>query len=124
MKTIRSASAAMAEAAKRWGKNGAVRDDGKARASTPEARAAGHAEAQRLNAIPKDQRGPEWREARDAAFSQAMRYRYTVGKIVMGLFFSVEGQGDTWTEAFEKASRKYAQDEADNRRIKAERAKA
>ena len=123
MKAVRGVNAAIVEAKKRWGKNWSVRDDGKSRASTPELRAAGHAEAQRLNAIPKDQRGPEWRDARDAAFSQAMRYRYSVGKVVMGLFFSVEGQGDTWTEAFSAADRKRAQDTQDARRIVAGRAK-
>jgi len=106
MKMIRSTSAAVAEAAKRWGKNGAVRDDGPKCASNDAERAEAHEEVMRLRAIPKEERAPDWREMSDAAFSRAMRYRYTVGKIVMGLFFSVEGQGDTWADAFASADRK------------------
>lgn len=123
-KAIRGVNAALAEAQRRWGKHGAVRDDGKARASTPEARHAGHLEAVRLNAIPKEERAADWRDARDSAFLQSMRYRYTVGKVVMGLFFSVEGQGDTWADAFAAADRKRARDDEDTRRIVAARVKA
>jgi hypothetical protein len=39
-------------------------------------------------------------------------FRCTVGHVVMGLFFHVEGQGDSWDEAFADADANKARDHA------------
>jgi hypothetical protein len=42
----------------------------------------------------------------DALFYRANRYRYSVGAIVMSLFFEIKGSGDTWEQAFAEADEK------------------
>lgn len=96
--------AAFAEAVKRWGKNAGIRDEPKL-ASTPAQRAeysrlyqanrellkatTDVEEKRRLRAIERDLAG------------RPHHHRYTIGHIAMGgLFFMVEGQGDTWEECF------------------------
>ena len=108
---------ALKEAIRRFGKNAAVRDDGKACASTPDARKLAHDEIMRLNAQRKDASLDkvalkEIDEARRQLFGPANRYRFTVGHVAMGMFFSVEGQGDTWELAFAQVDEKAAREKA------------
>jgi len=107
-----SARSALKEAIKRWGTSAAVRDSGLKRAGTPEARAAAKERVIALNeeirALEKAGKGlsetRELRKERDAHRGIMWRYRYTVGRIIMGGFaFGVEGEGDTWEECFAKA---------------------
>lgn len=100
---------AMKEAARRWGKNAAVRDTG--RPTSEDARKAASAKLPELRARYKEA-APDERKARrkelDDTLSIALSYRYSVGYVAgirgMGLaYFSVQGQGDTWDEAFAKA---------------------
>lgn len=105
-------SQAMKEAARLFGKGGAVRDNGKAGASTPERRATAKAALKALRAsIPKDRKPtPEERAELDRLFADAVRIRYTVGEIqgACGFaWFAVRGQGDTWDEAFAKVEPLY-----------------
>lgn len=104
---------ALRKAIKLWGRTAAVRDDGPDLASTPERRAAAAQKLRELrNTLPT---GPwagmttEDRRARrklsDDQFSESVRYRYTVGRIELGLFFAVRGQGDTWELAFAAAEK-------------------
>jgi len=106
-------------ARKRWGKRAIVRqgDD----MSSPERRAKGREQliaardeitaieqeiAERLNALDWYQellaRKREALKRKDAAFWPSMYYRFEVGKFD-GLGFSIEGQGDTFEQAFAKA---------------------
>ena len=103
---------ALKEAARLFGKKAAVEDKGKSMASTPEQRAAAVAESKRIRStIPEGQRPTkEQRDELNRLLCESGRYRYSVGTIEgiagMGLqFFSVQGQGDTWEEAFAKARR-------------------
>jgi hypothetical protein len=107
-----SKRSALAEATRRWGKTAAVRDDPK-QTSTPaqreeyrllyneirerlkaetdtQKRAALHAEEKKLRMLPH-------------------RFRFSVGHVILGGFaFMVEGEGDTWEEAFAAADAKRA----------------
>ena len=100
---------AMKEAARRWGKDGGIKDYGKP--TKPEHRAAADAELKALRARVGDRAmTKEERAERDRLLGIALHYRYMVGKVVMGLFFSVEGQGDTLDAAFADADRRAAED--------------
>lgn len=106
-------SQALKEAVRLWGKTAAVRDGGKDRASTRERREAAAAEGKRIRlSIPAGQRPTrEQREEMDRLLFESYRHRYTVGSIsTLGPFaaFHVRGQGDTWEEAFAKATEKAA----------------
>lgn len=46
------------------------------------------------------------RKAKDNAWSQSRRYRFTVGKTVAGLFFSVMAEGDSWEDVIAKLATK------------------
>lgn len=115
---------AMREAKKRWGKNALIRVSALG-VSSPEARAAGTAahleRKQRYEELKAEKEARlaalDWlRELNDkiAEAGKEMRnnqwkqsyYRFSVGTNILGFAFGVEGEGDTWEEAFEKASRK------------------
>jgi hypothetical protein len=93
---------ALKEAVTRWGKTAAVNDRGRKCASTPEKRAAAGAKLREMKALPDAEKKLR-RKERDEYFSESYRYRYIVGKIELGMFFSIEGSGDTWEEAFKEA---------------------
>jgi hypothetical protein len=104
-------SQALKEAVRLWGKKAAVRDSGKptseearktASAKLPDAR------AMYKSAAPAERKA--YRAELDSILSVALAYRYSVGYVgsAAGLFsyFSVQGQGDTWEEAFAKATKR------------------
>ena len=116
---------AQKRAQKLWGKRAAIRADGDL--SSPEKREAAMARRDQIKAqqaeideeikrreeaagIPELRR--QWSELgkpRTQAMSDAMHYRFSVGFIdnVIGAF-NIEGQGDTWEEAFGVVERKKA----------------
>ena len=98
-----NAKQALSRAKKLYGVNAAVRDSGKP--STPEMRQEATAALRELNAVPKEQQDEEWRKARDSARYVGLHYRCAVGKIFMGIAFSVTGLGDNFAEAIEAAER-------------------
>jgi hypothetical protein len=100
-------SQALKEAVKRWGKNAAVQDKGKERASTPERRAEAKARLRQFNALPEGEKKVR-RKERDHWLTETYRYRYTVGFIAHGIAFAVQGDGDTWEEAFASADERKA----------------
>jgi hypothetical protein len=103
-------SQALEKAVRLWGKTAAVRDDGKSRPSSPELRAAAAAKLKEMNAV-KATETKEQRKERMELLYYSGHYRYTVGKVhsMCGLSgFFVMGQGDTWAEAFAKATEKQA----------------
>lgn len=80
----------------------AVRDGGRRLAGTPESRAKARAELIRLNALcTTHELRKKYRKERDQALSELYRYRYSIGHLGLGgLFFGVDGSGDTWEECF------------------------
>lgn len=133
---IRTKKQALAEAVRRWGKKAAVRDDGPRLRDgtpwpTPEERATLRAELEAHRAAKPvrpdittfgDERPlREWRAAlrefveaeaawkkREQRLSGLVRARrYSVGT-VPGLGFWIEGEGDSWDEAFAEVDRKKA----------------
>lgn len=122
---------ASAEAVRRWGKTGSIRDRGSKFRSSPESRKAASDELKALREMkpespdvrdtvkwPDDLTLREFRralvEARDAyvgwkarhdeLFSAALNKRFQVGSITSGLFF-VRGSGDSWEDAFLNADK-------------------
>jgi predicted RNase H-like HicB family nuclease len=100
---------AMKEAKRRWGDKACLRDT--KRPSSAEEREEANARLQEARAALKEAT-PENRKERRAALDKeltiALRYRYSVGYVggipAMGIaFFSIQGQGDTWEEAFKQA---------------------
>lgn len=109
---------AMKEAKRRFGKTAAIQDYGAVLVRTPEQRMAAKAELKRMQeTLTKEEQKLRQKE-RDALFSTAHHYRYSVGKIALGMFFAVEGEGDSWEEAFFDADRHAARNHDDflNRR--------
>jgi hypothetical protein len=113
---------AAAKAKKRWGKSYAIRNSG--HMSSPEMRQSAsltvrtaRAEMNRIEEeIQSRLKDCDWyqelrgqqREQRERirkTEGTSMHYRFSVGS-QNGLFFSVQGQGDTWEEAFQKADSK------------------
>lgn len=94
-------SKALKEAVKRWGKNAGVQEQRNCD-STPESREAAKLKLGELNKLSPEEKKARRRE-RDDALSRSYWYRFTVGRISMGMFFEVLGQGDTWEEAFKAA---------------------
>ena len=88
---------ALQEARRRWGETAAIRDYGPKGASRPQARAEAHTA---YKAMPNTAAN---RRQSDALFSASHRMRYTVGYVALGMFFMVEGRGDSWQEAFNSA---------------------
>jgi hypothetical protein len=104
-------SQAIKESTRRWGKNGGFKDYGKP--TNPERRQAADVELKALRAHVGDRAmTKEERLERDRLLGIALHYRYMVGKVVMGLFFSVEGQGDSLAEAFADADARAAREAA------------
>lgn len=103
---IRTTKQALAEAARRWGKRAIVEDQGPKFASTPEARAVAHAAHLQLRDKLTAEVGPreKWTKEQRSQVSDlmwaSMRLRYKVGAVMMGMFFEVKGEGDSWDEAF------------------------
>jgi type VI protein secretion system component VasF len=102
---------ALKKAAARWGKNAAVRDEGRPTAeSTRQAASAQLPELrERLQAATTPAERKERRAELDEVLGLALRYRYSVGYVggIAGFgFFSVQGQGDTWEEACQRAGLK------------------
>jgi hypothetical protein len=102
-----TSKAALAEAVRRWGKQALVRDEPRS-ASTPEQRAE---YSRRYTEIREKLKAETDKEARANLHAEEKalrvlphRFRYSVGHAALdGLFFMVEGEGDTWEECFAKA---------------------
>ena len=94
---------AMKEAVRLFGKRAAVRDE---KIPTDEATRKGYSAQIKLLRELKGLTPAEdkvRKEQIQKLLPTALRYRYSVGYIGGGgLFFSVQGQGDTWEEAFSK----------------------
>lgn len=94
------------EALKKWtamrGDTAAIRDGGKRLASNPERRAQARAELEKYNKLcTTHELRKQYRKERDHWLSEFYRYRYSIGHIGMGgLFFGVDGSGDTWEDCF------------------------
>lgn len=102
---------AMKEARRLFGKNAAIRDNGKP--TSEEMRKEASAKLPHIRARLAEAKGAERKEIRaelDAALGKALGYRYTVG-CVQGAcgfaWFAVRGQGDTWDAAFAKVEPLY-----------------
>ncbi|HEX7330355.1 MAG TPA: hypothetical protein VF290_02580 [Pyrinomonadaceae bacterium] len=110
---------AMKQAAKRWGKQAMIENNG--HFSSPERRTAAGEEAKtarsRIKEIDREiadrLKALDWYQAltserrelqkvASSSSSLALRYRFQVGRNT-GLFFEVLGSGDTWEEAFKQA---------------------
>ena len=87
----------------------AVRDGGPRLASTPERRAKAREELQRLNAIcTTHELRKQYRKERDHWLGEVYRYRYSIGHLGLGgLFFGVDGSGDTWEDCFKDYETRY-----------------
>lgn len=82
-----------------------VQDKGHHRASAPQQRAAAFTKLQTLrNTLSPEQKKERRKEMREL-LRESLNYRYAVGTVEMGMFFSVRGQGDTWEQAFEAADK-------------------
>lgn len=92
---------ALKEAQKRWGKTAAIQEQRNCD-STPASREEAKRKLGEINKLSDAEKKARRRE-RDDALSRSYWYRFTVGRVSMGLFFEVLGQGDTWEDAF-KAS--------------------
>lgn len=92
---------ALRKAIKLFGKNAAVRDEGKKFASTHEQRALSRKE---LKTLREQCVTPEQRKANraelDRLLSLCERYRYCIGSVEMGMFFAVKACGDSWEGCF------------------------
>jgi hypothetical protein len=67
------------------------------------------AEREQAAGIPElRERKAKLAQERDYAMAESCHYKFTVGHVVSGLFLHVDGQGDTWEEAFAKAEREKA----------------
>jgi|CXWL01.1.fsa_nt_gi hypothetical protein len=122
-----NAKQALAQARKRWGKAAGVQDNGPKRASTPEKRAEAtkqHKEfVENLKATKGDRKNwsKEEREQASTLMFNGWRHRYSVGRVMLGMFFEVKAEGDTWEEAFLTADHVEALSEDHTRSIIAER---
>jgi len=121
-----NAKQALAQARKRWGKSAAVQDEPRL-ASTPEKRAEMERQHKELVDHLKATKGDRqnWTKEEREQASNLMwgrwRYRYKVGRIMLGMFFEVKAEGDTWEEAFLTADHAEALSEDHTRRLAAER---
>lgn len=97
---------ALKAAQKRWGKRAMVQDA--KHPSDAETQAKASAELKRLRDTLTETERYERRKEIMALRDVALYYRYSVGYVAMGAFFSVEGQGHTWEEAFAKADEREA----------------
>lgn len=52
-----------------------------------------------------------------------MRYRHSMGRVVMGMFFEVIAQGDTWDQVLEVVRRKQAEERERYKKLRNERSK-
>jgi hypothetical protein len=97
---------ALAKAVKLWGKTACVRDEGKRSASSPEKRAEASKQLKALREAYPDRKARTKEQSEEIKRLEfyATHYRYAVGRVELGMFFAVKGQGDTWAEAFTKAT--------------------
>lgn len=114
---------ALNKAIKLWGKGAGVQDRGAKWATGPDVRAEAKA---KLAAMPRqwldveptptdDQtigelkawqaRHRVWADEKRALAAVCHTYRFQVGAVAMGMFFEIKGEGDTWEEAFAKATK-------------------
>jgi hypothetical protein len=104
---------ALKAARSKWGENAYVVDRGAKSASNPVLRGQALEELKALRESLKDATEEQRREARERRqelMGAATQYRYRVGYIGGGwLFFSVQGQGDSWEEALSRAGVKVKQ---------------
>lgn len=92
-------SQALRKAVKLFGKNAVIQAH--KMQSSPEQRAIGRAQQKELNArCTTDELRKQFRKERDDALSQATYYRYSIGKIEMGLFCAIKACGDSWAGCF------------------------
>lgn len=104
---------ALQKAGNLWGRHkAAVKDYGPKHPSSPEIREAASAALKaHREAFPNPKSGTPERKERDNMLWKATHYRYMVGyvnSLGMFSFFSVQGQGDTWEEAFAAATKQTA----------------
>lgn len=103
---------ALAKAQKMFGKNAMIRDMGAGRKSSPALREAAKKQFAELKDVDVKAMSHEqlvnYRERKNLTAYESHHYRFSVGKIALGMFFSVEGSGDTWEEAFTAAEKKAA----------------
>jgi hypothetical protein len=78
------------------------------RPSSEEDRKGASAELKEHRALPKEGRDKDWRKRESELIGLANYYRCSIGRIVMGLFNEIAGQGDNLEEALEAAKRKAA----------------
>lgn len=96
----------LSKARKLFGKKAAVRNDPR-KATSPEQRGAASARLAEINFLPVAER-VALRKERETNLAISDRYQYAVGHTGLGIFFVVEGQGDTWAEAIADAERRIA----------------
>jgi len=92
-----------------WNEKAAIRDNGKPSSEAARAAEDGplkEARAKLAAATTKDERRA-CLEVVHAHLAKAVYYRYAVGRVELGMFFLVEGQGDTWEDAFAKVDAYY-----------------
>lgn len=108
MRTMRQA---IAHARKLWGNTAAVRDNGIKftipQSERDEAKAQWHAFKQQRDKSTDRAESRSFQKQMDGLFWKIHGHRYSVGKIMMGMFFEVRGDGDSWDDAFAEAVRKY-----------------
>lgn len=123
------------EARKRWGKDAYARAN--VESSSPEKREAGRTERETLKArreaidkeIDDRLKATDWYVALKAERAQIVKrmqhtygsyYKFAVGHLSLGgLAYCIEGEGDTWEEAFAKADAKRADEDAKRKARKA-----
>ena len=110
---IRSKTAALAEARRRWGREACVRFDGRAPKALARATALEALKAHnQLKPAQKYEAGtmtPEYRAWNGEAhrlLALTHSEPCNVGRVFMGIAFEVRGVGDTWDEAFADADKR------------------
>lgn len=97
-------SQALSKARKLFGPNAVVRDAGFP--TSPEARADARNKLAALRATSASERTKDFRKQESELVALAFYYRCSVGRIELGLFFSIKGEGDSFAEALENALQK------------------
>lgn len=103
-----SKAAALVEARRRWGRNAAIRADRRPSSKPERERASTYLAAHRATKPERwesEEQRKVWRKRLDDLQSVALYHRYSVGRIDLGMFFCVLGQGDSWEDAFANATR-------------------
>ena len=95
---------ALSKARKLFGRTAVVRDDG--HYSSPEMRESARALLKELRAAPLADRSNDYRTREKRLIYWSLYHRCAVGRIALGLFFDVMGEGDNFAEAIDAAERK------------------